>query len=477
MWNDIARSQARVTGYAFVALVLTLPHAAGACPDGQITGASATVVSPAVAGDDGVVRFHVVTDPRPPGAGAATIERVVAPSGGDDGEVIWSIGHRVVIQGSLSPAGPSARPYGVLRVGPPRDIASADARAVRPRFPVNNPGRRWHRFTAEGFPDDTACGVIYRSADTVTNGMPLGGIDTGCVDLETSGLLGYSTIFNTHVPRRRPLNVPLLGLSVGGTTWLLCDPRPRDGSGGYQPSASGVPATVWRNGRYEQVNGPFTPCPMTLRTDGLKTAREVHYWGHYPIADLEFETDAPVGVGVRAWSPFFPGDEVDSMLPAIVFEVRLRSGAPERHPGTIAFSFPGPLDQEAGSHEFRREEVNGALRGVKVSAPLASYLVGVIGPDAPRLGGGRFRTRPGRGPRRPVRGDLVRPRVERRRIQLGRPREPVHSDVHPVLAGCTRRRGDPRHEPRGFPPADPHVATGHLHRGVAAGLAPRLARQ
>ena len=32
MWNDIARSQARVTDYAFVAMVLTLPHAAGACP-------------------------------------------------------------------------------------------------------------------------------------------------------------------------------------------------------------------------------------------------------------------------------------------------------------------------------------------------------------------------------------------------------------------------------------------------------------
>ena len=78
--------------------------------------------------------------------------------------------------------------------------------------------------------------------------MPLGGVDTGCLDLETSGMLGYMTIFNTHVPRRGPLNVPCLGLSVGGQTWVLCDPQPKDGAGQYQPSVTGRPSTLWQDG-------------------------------------------------------------------------------------------------------------------------------------------------------------------------------------------------------------------------------------
>ena len=94
--------------------------------------------------------------------------------------------------------------------------------------PLRLPNRRWVRFRAEGL-KEPACEVVYRSGDTVTNGMPLGVVDTGCIDLETSGMLGYSTIFNTHVPRRGPMNVPLLGLSIGGQTWLLCEPIPLRG--------------------------------------------------------------------------------------------------------------------------------------------------------------------------------------------------------------------------------------------------------
>jgi len=252
-------------------------------------------------------------------------------------------------------------------------------------FPTDMPGREWLRFRASGF-SEPACGVIYRTGDTVTNGMPLGGVDTGCIDLETSGLLGYCTIFNTHVPRRGPLNVPILGLSVGGRTWVLCDPKPKDGQGQYQHSATGRKYRVWRDKGWTDQTEPITPIPMAAKFDGVETAKQIHYWGHYPVADLEFETDVPVRVGLRAWSPFLPGDVVGSMLPGVVFEVHLRNPTDATQEGTIAFSFPGPLDEEAGATTFRRQEIQGAFSGVEVTAPLASYALGVVGRDKLRLG-------------------------------------------------------------------------------------------
>ena len=39
MWNDIARSQGRVTGCTIVAVVLTLPHATGASQVSWVAGA------------------------------------------------------------------------------------------------------------------------------------------------------------------------------------------------------------------------------------------------------------------------------------------------------------------------------------------------------------------------------------------------------------------------------------------------------
>jgi hypothetical protein len=69
------------------------------------------------------------------------------------------------------------------------------------------------------------CGVIYRLKDQVTNGMPLGAVDTGCLDLESNGTFGYSTIFNSIAPRGgATLRTPVLALSVGGKTWASGGP-------------------------------------------------------------------------------------------------------------------------------------------------------------------------------------------------------------------------------------------------------------
>lgn len=227
-------------------------------------------------------------------------------------------------------------------------------------FPTNLPSREWVHFKAEGF-DEPAVGVVFQMEDALTNGMALGGIDTGCIDFDNNGLLGYVSIFNTLTPRRGPDNLPLLGLNVDDQTWVLCDPVPRE-SGGR-----------------EQKGKEVIPVDMDLKLEGVKTVDNIYYWGHYPVADVEFETDAPIQVGLRAWSPFLPGDVRNSCIPGIVFELRLRNTSDEPKSGAIAISFPGPYPQEAGSETFEHSGVReGNFTGVKVSAPLATYVLGAL---------------------------------------------------------------------------------------------------
>jgi uncharacterized protein (DUF608 family) len=236
-------------------------------------------------------------------------------------------------------------------------------------FPVDLPRAEWVHFRAEGF-SEPACGVVYASGDKVTNGLSLGGVGTGCIDLETTGLLGYSTIFNSHIPRLGPINLPILGISLDGETWVLCKNLVKT------PEYIGV-----------GPKGPTDPVPGELDLNGVKTVQDVRYWGHYPVADMEFITDAPVGVGLRAWSPFLPGDIVDSMVPGIIFETHLRNHSDTKQEGTIAFSFPGPTQKEAGCQTFQHNELKGKNAGVSVTGEMASYAITILDCDKVRTGG------------------------------------------------------------------------------------------
>ncbi len=424
--------------------------------------------------------------------------------------------------------------------GSPARSAESPARL----FDIDSPKRGWAQFRAAGY-SEPVCGIVYRLKDTVTNGMALGGVDTGCLDLETNGTFGYSTIFNSIVPRGGTgLRTPVLALSVGGKTWASGGPLSRptlvhvpswlDWELGPQPAwantANVIPVPGWAKSigksKYDvpagrvfchtptvvrwtspmagsiQISGglwavrnlekrvqkwqvrknglPLTsgqigwsktctsaaPQPLAAGSGGpgaLQTAvrqgdrielslevaavcgdhigvdlkiaaagagktwdlaadwsdaqnpngawtyddnprrplylfepgrssevrlpKEIHYWGHYPIADLEYETDAPVQLGLRAWSPFLPGDLKSSTIPGIVFETHLRNASGQPQSGTVMLNFPGPTAEEAGADRFQRGETRGDFRGVEVRAAAASYALGVAGQERLRLGG------------------------------------------------------------------------------------------
>lgn len=219
----------------------------------------------------------------------------------------------------------------------------------------------WSCFVAAGF-DRPVSGFIHR-ATRPSCGMPLGGIDTGCLDIEATGLLGMCSIFNSHVPRRGPLNEPFLGMKLEGRTWVLSTVDfglVSDAVDWYSIAAS----------------------PPTGRAKGIR------YWGHYPVLDMEFEADAPVAVGLRAWTPFIPGDLTASCVPAAVFEVHLRNTSDRRKDGTLAFSFPGPAESELGALPARRRSLaEDGLHGIVVEGELASYVLALMGSSAGRVGG------------------------------------------------------------------------------------------
>jgi uncharacterized protein (DUF608 family) len=227
-------------------------------------------------------------------------------------------------------------------------------------FPIELPPNQWSEFSADGF-EVPVTGVVYREDKPAVNGMPLGGIDTGCLDLETTGLLGYLTVFNSLAPRRGPVNQPLMGVKVDGKSHVL--------------AAMGMP--------------------------GVPPAQAVHYWGHYPVADMEFELDSPLSVGVRAWSPFIPGDTSASMAPGAVFEFHLRNPSERQLAGSLAMSFPGIEPYEVHYRPFERRQVRGEFSGgvaqpadrrpasgreVLESDNEVSYALGVIGDLACRQG-------------------------------------------------------------------------------------------
>jgi len=233
-------------------------------------------------------------------------------------------------------------------------------------FPTDLPEREWVEFLAQGYPAPV-CGVIHRGSNPPVCGVPLGGIDTGCIDLEATGLFGYSTIFNSLIPRRGPLNQPFLGISIDSQTWV-CALHPM-----HEPHGT---TSTWLS-------------PVTMgRYKGVCSAEEIHYWGHYPVADLEFILDkVPISIGLRCWTPFIPGDVSVSNTPGSVFELHLRNNSAKVQKGTAVFSFSGPSEAEAGTSSFEHRQINKQLKGVAVLSSQASYVLGVIGETQVRIGG------------------------------------------------------------------------------------------
>jgi uncharacterized protein (DUF608 family) len=248
-------------------------------------------------------------------------------------------------------------------------------------FPPHLLHASWQQFEAAGY-SQPVTGVIYRGEPRPTAGMPLGGLDTGCVDIEPNGLLGYSTLFNHLISPRLLLNRPFLGLHSGGQTYVLAtDTRGKQDT----PRPAMHPLTF--------PHTDYTPVYEDIGLRGVRLADSIDYWGHYPILDLAYATAAPVSVSLRAWAPFVPGDVVASMLPGAVFDLYLHNPGAARETGTLAFSWPGFETAPGAAPLVERRPVTGELNGLSVhsgrhgDAWEMAYTLAAVGPTPVRVGG------------------------------------------------------------------------------------------
>jgi len=169
-------------------------------------------------------------------------------------------------------------------------------------------------------------------------------------------MLGYSSIFN-HLCPRLLLNLPFLGLHSEGRAWVLVsDTLGKHDAPRRTPSPVLFPAT------------DYTPHYFDIGLEEVGFADSIDYWGHYPVLDLEYNTQAPIEVGLRAWSPFMPGDAVTSMMPAATFDFIVRNPGSERRSGALVFSWPGFETGMNARGVVRREALEDDLNGVMVDS-------------------------------------------------------------------------------------------------------------
>ncbi|HMP05099.1 MAG TPA: GH116 family glycosyl-hydrolase, partial [Lacipirellulaceae bacterium] len=222
--------------------------------------------------------------------------------------------------------------------------------------------------------------------------MPLGSVGTGCLDVETSGTFGFSSVFFPSVMvdptpyqtlRNAQLLTPFLGMAVGDQTWVLAS-REILAGGEFRGCVDPVdPGEYTKNETYMAHWRVEVPA-----TDGVQPAEEIRYWGHYPIVDVDYVTTAPVQVSLRAWAPFIPGDAQASNTPGAVFEVHLTNSSDQQQEGTLAFNFPGPHPNEAGGEDFeRRETAADRWQAVVVEGGRAKYAIAVLDEADVRFGG------------------------------------------------------------------------------------------
>jgi uncharacterized protein (DUF608 family) len=176
--------------------------------------------------------------------------------------------------------------------------------------------------------------------------FPLGGIGAGMLCLEGSGALSQLSLRHRPDLQNRPLILAALHVRTpsGSLARVLEGPVARHKPFLYRPgvpTGSGAPGSSY----------------------GLPRFRNARFSARFPGATVEIsDPTVPVDVEITGWSPFVPGDEDASSLPAAVLEYRFRNRGTEAIDAVFSFHSANHLfDREAGTRGTRNVERGFAL--------------------------------------------------------------------------------------------------------------------
>ena len=158
----------------------------------------------------------------------------------------------------------------------------------------------YQRYTFPDAPKEVV-GVKYSPKDNKAS-MPLGGLGTGTVYLNSRGVFEGNALMNTYRP---------------------------------------IPGTV-------------PDCFFALRTDagaqvlqttpihGWPVVQDLSYLGHFPVVDIDYQTGLGIGAQLRAAAPFILGDSRASGTPGAMFKLRLKNPDNQPRKASVAFSWRLP---------------------------------------------------------------------------------------------------------------------------------------
>lgn len=168
------------------------------------------------------------------------------------------------------------------------------------------------------------CGV-WLTPEQNKSGVPLGGLGTGFLELRSDGKFHDAVLQNN---------------------WL--HPKP--------PADCALTFRAERDGQSEDAVLLSSAADKNF-VGGRRSACPTRYFGHFPMADLDFgkPTNLPVSVWVRAFAPFIPHDYDLSNIPAALFSVRVRNEGQKPATVTLALSW----DNDIGVQTSARGNVGG----------------------------------------------------------------------------------------------------------------------
>ncbi len=184
--------------------------------------------------------------------------------------------------------------------------------------------------------------MIYEGIKTREISFPLGGIGAGCIGLAGNGRLIDWEIFN------KPAKLSYNGFSHFAV---------RAERGGEVVDARILHGDLEAPyiGSGETMYDGFGWGPSRRSLCGMPHFRNHVFKGEFPIAEIEFNDESfPGKVKLCAWSPFVPGNDVDSSWPGACFEYEILNDTGDE----LAYTLTGVLmNSWKGSNQYQEKRL------------------------------------------------------------------------------------------------------------------------